>query len=257
MKRRLRITLSGLALLLACSAVLAQATSQEIARASKLTNKGVRLLQSGSVDKARETFDKALTEIPSYPSAHIGLGQIAMGQGAFEEALDHFNAAKEGYRELGEYLLDAEAKRYANAQREINQLQDSLQQMQSQTVGAGATAIDRTRIVSRIRDLQVIEPPNKETAAEPPGEVYFYIGNALFQLNRRPEALEAWESCREKSPKFAVVHNNLALVYMMAGRLEAAKESLDRAEELGFPVNPQFKNDLDKAIADSREAGEG
>lgn len=257
MTRTLRTALLGLALLTACTAALSAATSQNIVRASKFSNKGISWLQSGNVDKARDSFDKALREIPNYPSAHIGLGQIAMAEGAFEEALDHFNSAKEGYRELGEDLIDVEAKRYANAQREINQLQDSLQQMQSQSVSAGATAIDSTKIISRIRQLQVIEPPNKGKATEPPGEVFFYIGNALFQLNRRPEALEAWETCRDKSPKFAMVYNNLALAYMQAGRLEAAKESLAKAEELGFPVNPQFKQDLDKAIAESRESGAG
>jgi hypothetical protein len=41
-----------------------------------------------------------------------------------------------------------------------------------------------------------------------------------------------------------MVHNNLALAYWKAGRLVDAKASLARAEELGFPVHPQFKADL-------------
>jgi tetratricopeptide (TPR) repeat protein len=257
MIRSRHVTLLGLAALLACSVALSQATPQQISRASKLCNKAVRLLQSGDMEKARDSFNKALQEIPSYPNAHIGLGQIAMGEGDFETALSHFNQAKDGYHELGESLLDVEAKRYASAQREINQLQDSLQHIQTQSVSAGATSIDQSKMQNRIQQLQAIEPPNKETAAEPPGEIYFYIGNALFQLNRRAEALEAWETCRDKSPGFAMVYNNLALVYMQAGRLEAARESLAKAEELGFPVNPQFKQDLDKAIAKSRDAGAG
>jgi len=257
MTRTLRIALTGLALLLACSSVFAQATSQDISRASKLHKKGVRALQTGELERARESFNESLKILPSYPDAHIGLGQIAMGQGSFEEALNHFNAAKEGYRELGESLVDVQARRYADAQRQINQLQDSIRQIQSQGAGGGMLQVNINTMENQIQQLQAIEPPNREAASEPPGEVYFYIGNALFQLNRRPEALEAWETCRDKSPKFAMVHNNLALVYMMSGRLEAAKESLAKAEELGFPVNPQFKQDLDKAIAESRESGAG
>lgn len=253
MTRTRRIILLGLAALLALSTALAAATSREIAQASKLHKKGLKALQSGNADQARESFQRALEVIPSYPDAHMGLGQIAMSARDFEAALTHFDAAKAGYGELGEALLDVEAKRYGDAQRQINQLQDSIQHTQSQTSSAGATDIDVSKMVAKIQQLQAIQPPSPDTASEPPGEIFFYIGNAQFQLNRRPEALEAWETCRDKSPKFAMVHNNLALIYMQMGRLDAAKESLARAEELGFPVNPRFKQDLDEAIA--KEAG--
>ena len=106
-----------------------------------------------------------------------------------------------------------------------------------------------------ILQLQAIDPPDPDELMSAPGEVYFYIGYALYQLDRSTEALAAWETCREKSPKFALVHNNLALIYMRLGRLEQARESIERAQELGFPVHPQFKADLERAILEGR-AGE-
>lgn len=41
-----------------------------------------------------------------------------------------------------------------------------------------------------------------------------------------------------------MVHNNLAIAYHGMGRSAQAREHLARAEELGFPVNPQFKEEL-------------
>jgi hypothetical protein len=44
---------------------------------------------------------------------------------------------------------------------------------------------------------------------------------------------------------------------MQTGRLEKAKESLIKAEELGFPVNPQFKLELERALINSGEPESG
>lgn len=254
MRRAKRPILVALTLLLAVAGARATATSSELARAAKLSNKGVRALRSGQIEKAREAFGAALQAIPDFPGARIGLGQIAMSEAEFAEALEHFEAARSGYRELGESLLDIEARRYGAAQSEINALEDSIRHLQTRIAADSMVQIEIQKMVNKITQLQAIVPPNREAAGEPPGEIYFHIGNALFQLGRTEEALEAWETCRDRYPAFPMVHNNLAHAYVRLERFEAAKESLDRAEELGFPVNAQFKRDVEKAILE-RTAG--
>jgi len=232
------------------AAALASVSSQELARAAKLSNKGVRALRTNHIERAREAFDAALRVIPGFPGARIGLGQIAMSEADYDLALEHFEAARDGYRELGQDLLDIEARRYAEAQRQINALQDSILHLQTRIAADSMVQIRIQEMVNRVIQLQAIAPPRKEGSGEPPGEIYFHIGNAMFQLGRTAEALEAWETCRDRNPAFALVHNNLAHAYVRMERFEAARESLAKAEELGFPVDPLFKRDLDREIAE-------
>jgi len=53
------------------------------------------------------------------------------------------------------------------------------------------------------------------------------------------------------------VHNNLAVAYWQAGRLEEAQAEVVKVEEAGMSVNPQFKADLALSLErqDSRAAG--
>jgi Flp pilus assembly protein TadD len=134
------------------------------------------------------------------------------------------------------------------AQKKIIEIQDQIAYLRSTRVATRspeATIERQIRMLEEeVRRLEASEPPVKEAGHEAPGEVYFFIGNALFNLGRVDEAVVQWERCREKSPKFPLVYNNLAVAYWRSGRREEARQMLARAEELGFPVDPRFKEDL-------------
>ena len=49
-------------------------------------------------------------------------------------------------------------------------------------------------------------------------------------------------------PRLGEARNNLAVVYMMMGRLEEAHNEMKAAEQAGYRVNPQFKADLQKRL---------
>lgn len=220
----------------------AQAVPGDLGKASRFTTKGNRALKAGDADKARENYEKALDASAAFPDAHLGLGMIAMHAGNFDDALQHYEAARDAYADYGDAMLEIETKRFSEAQKNILELQDSITALSSSTGAQVARQI--AQLQNRIAMLQAIQPPQPGESDGPPGEVYFYIGNALFQLQRIEEATDAWETCREKSPEFPMVYNNLALAYWQGGRLDEAETSLKKAEELGFPVNPQFKTDL-------------
>ena len=235
--------------ILAAGPACAETKPGDLSKANRYSQAALRLLEAGKIDKAREKFEKALSLVPSFPIAHIGLGDLAMSEGRFEAALEEYTKARDGYADLGTMFFKLQTRRFADAQKKITSLRDGL----NNPAGRGAVGLSslrRSQIENRISQLEGITAPNKDQMNEPPGEIYFKIGNALFRLGRIDEARQAWQTCADKSEKFALVHNNLALLHMQAGDYEAAKKELARAEELGFKVNPKFKADLEKRGAE-------
>lgn len=227
----------------------------DIRRTSSLVETGDRAFKSGNTAKAQKSFRKALAVIPGYPAAHLGLGHVAMSEARFEDALAEYTAAEKGYGDLSDIMLDLESKRYGRAQREMRELEDQIRVINDVTlkVSDGTRRSKTLQLEERIRALRGMEYPKQEQVYHPPAELYFHVGNALFRLGRAEQALANWETCVAKAPRFPLVHNNLAVVYMQQGRLDEALRSLSRAEELGVTVNPDFKADLLRRTAHAED----
>jgi tetratricopeptide (TPR) repeat protein len=260
MSRWLRV-----AVLLATTGTLAASDSQErdLRRAIAEADRGESALAKGNLKKARESFDRALVAVPDFPAGHLGLGHIAMREKRFEDALSEFRAAENGYKEMSSLTIQMEAARYVRSRDELELLRTQLTQvesrvMQSQTRPGDASASgasegqlerERTQLQSRIQALEAMRPPSSSNAREAPAEVLFFEGNALFNLKRTPDAITVWEASLVRDPKQPLVQNNLAVAYWMTGRLDDAQTAMARAEALGFKVNPNFRADLERAIA--------
>ena len=220
--------------------------SSNIRRAASLVQTGDRAFKSGNAAKAEKSFRKALDVIPGYPEAHLGLGHLAMTQGRFEDALAEYTAAERGYREISDLLYQLSVQRYADAQREIRELEDEVRVINSANVKVSEStrASKSLELKEKIRELRAMEYPDEAAALEPPPAFHFHRGNALFRLGRATEALESWETCVAEDPQFPLVYNNLAIIYLQQGRIDEALQSLSKAEELGVTVNPKLKADL-------------
>jgi tetratricopeptide (TPR) repeat protein len=253
--RHLGTALAG-SMLLATVAVAAVSPSQ-LEKAHRLCERGFEVLDSGNPARAETFFQKALKLVPSYPDGHVGLGHVAMTEQRYEAALQEYLKAREGYVELADFMFDIEMKQFYLQQGKLPKLQQEL--VRVQTGEEQLPESERRWRVSvlreKIRDLQAMQPPGKESSVEPPGKMHFYVGNAMSRLGRWSEAVLAFESCVERSPKFSQAYNNLALAYWRSGRIEEAVDSLHKAEDLGFKVNPRFKADLEQSLQ-KKEEGE-
>ena len=74
------------------------------------------------------------------------------------------------------------------------------------------------------------------------------VGNALYQLGQKTEAVKKWERCVALNSKLPDVHNNLSVAYWKLGELKKAQKHMMKAEELGFQVHPEFKDALEFAL---------
>ena len=62
----------------------------EMKQATRFQQKGARALENGDIPGAEKHFTKSLSAMPSFPAAHIGLGQIAMSRKDFEGVVLEF-----------------------------------------------------------------------------------------------------------------------------------------------------------------------
>jgi len=68
-----------------------------VAEAARYSDLGFAALETGQSAKARKLFTRALKMVPSFPNAHRGLGDLAMEQGRFSDAVAEYRAERAGY----------------------------------------------------------------------------------------------------------------------------------------------------------------
>jgi len=211
-------------------------------------------MQAGNYGKALEAFARALESSPGFPPAHVGLGHVALAGQDFAGALREYTVARLAYGEFGNALYQIEVGRYSKAQDQIRSMNDELRELRNRARGPANEAglsttqqnMERT-LEQRIQTLQAIPLPTPDADVGPPADVYFHTGNALFRLERYDEARIEWEACAEKNPAFPLVRNNLAVLYLKAGRFDDARRAVAEAERLGMTVNPALKADIERA----------
>src|SRR5262249_9108020 len=81
--------------------------------------------------------------------------------------------------------------------------------------------------------------------ASAPAFVSVALGSAYFRAERFADAEREYKAAISADPTAGEAHNNLAVVYMLTGRLDDSAKELALAEKAGFKVNPQFKKDLE------------
>jgi tetratricopeptide (TPR) repeat protein len=245
------LALPGIAL-----ALVSAPNARTIQQASALCRKGGKALAEGDKARASDHFDKALGVIPGFPDALVGLGHLAMSEKRFDDALRSYQRAHEGYVALGGALQVIREQNFRDTQERMKNVRDQISSLGRASTNARTDArteaeINRslTMLQDELRRLEAIEPPRDNAGADPPAEIWFYIGNAQFKLERYDEARASWETSAKLNPSFPMIHNNLAVIYWKAGRFGDAQAALQTAERLGFPVNPKMKEDLAKASA--------
>lgn len=90
---------------LAFQSVVHNAAGTKTEREVALYNLGLAWWKLGSYAQARATWEAALSQVhrPDLKAGiRLGLGNVALARGAYDEALDAFRAAREAYRALGD-----------------------------------------------------------------------------------------------------------------------------------------------------------
>jgi tetratricopeptide (TPR) repeat protein len=244
---RLSAILSALAL--AAGSAAAQPLNPELARQAEQRYKnGVALMMAEKCDQAIEEFQGAVAIDKLMALAHYNIGQCRMWQRRYVEAVIAYTAARDAFQAQGSLSQQERNERERARQNEINDLKDSLARLKTIK---NASAQEEFKLEERIRALDSMQNRNLQDENSVPAEVYLALGSAYFRQQKLAEAEREYLQAVRVNRKLGAAHNNLAVIYMLTGRLDEAEAAMKLAEKNGFTVNPQFKADL-KAAKEKR-----
>jgi tetratricopeptide (TPR) repeat protein len=219
---------------------------------------GEEMLAAGRWDEAAERFASASRLDPLLPFAPYGRGQAHMGAQRYASAVQAFAECRDAFR----CLASASAADRADAQKRVDgairELRDVLRNVEREEMlrssiprkevnnlpqgNLGAAMLQAQKIEGTLQELESWK--RQLARGEVPPEVYLALGNAHFQSGSLPDAEREFLNALRIDPKSGDVQNNLAVVYMLTGRLDEAEQAVKGAERAGVPVNPRLRQEI-------------
>jgi tetratricopeptide (TPR) repeat protein len=214
--------------------------------AQRAYERGQELMQGESFEEAARHFRTAIVLDPMHWFAHYGLGQAQMALKRYPEAIQAYLSCRNVFVTFAS--LDAAEQNTLEKVREdeIRELKDSLLRVQQGKVKTGSPLSLEVQLQDRLRVLEGGRMRGKEQIVTVPAGLMLGLGSAYFRSGQMAEAQAAFLEAVEIDPKLGPAHNNLAVMYMMSGRIKEAKEEVRRAEKAGTRVVDSFKQELER-----------
>jgi tetratricopeptide (TPR) repeat protein len=237
----------------AFSLLAASASAQSVEPDRRLAEmhykNGLSLMRAESWDEAADEFKAAYGLDNQMAMAYYNLGQCRMSQKRYDEAAAAYKQCKQCFANLNRLSTKERNARDRERRDEIQELKNELTRVHTYK-GINVEAYV-TRTEDRIRVLESLQFKDSDRI-EPPGEISLALGSAFFRLELLPEAEREYKEAVSLNGKLGAAHNNLAVIYMLTGRVEEANSAMKLAEKNGFRVNPRFKDDLKNLMASQR-----
>jgi tetratricopeptide (TPR) repeat protein len=234
---------SALMFVAAVATAQVPAANQNQREAYQQYQRGQEFLSAEQYDSAVEAFQSATKLDPDFTDAYYGLGKAYMGLQRYASAIQAYEAC-----------IDAARRLYSNRERDragtdqqitdqIRALREAIVAIRRQRTGNIENQV--LQVEARIRELERSKS-SLSGPFEPPAEVLLSLGSAHFRNGNADGAQQRWEEAVKVNSKLGEAWNNLAVVYMRAGRKVDAETAVKNAERNGFRVNPRLKDDIRK-----------
>ena len=222
------------------------APQAQLDEAQRAYERGQELMQRESFEEAARQFRAAITLDPKHWLAHYGLGQAHMALKQYPEAVKAYASCKDVF--LSFASLDASQQNALERIREdeIRDVKDEILRVQQGKVKSGSTLSMEVQLQDRLRVLEGARLRGKEQVLKVPAGLMLGLGSAHFRSGDMAEAQAAFVEAVEIDPKLGPAHNNLAVMYMLSGRFDEARQEVRRAEKAGTRVADTFKQELER-----------
>jgi tetratricopeptide (TPR) repeat protein len=196
---------------------------------------------------AAKEFQEAVTAMPNFADGYYAVGRAEMAQKHFVNAIASLTKCRDVYlKNSGDDVVKATDGTH-RLDELIQEQELVLTQLQNGPSNKSQTTqLSITTIQHKIDQLKMARDRNQNVTLD--ASVPFYVplslGAAYFRTNRFEEAEREFKSAIETNSKSGEAHNNLAVLYMTTGKIEAAAMEVSLAEKTGFKVNPGLKDDI-------------
>lgn len=215
----------------------------------------LRHYRAGQEALAGERYEEAVREFQSAARLDPLLVPAFYGEGQAHMALKEYAEAVRAYTQCREAFHQEEANALTNrldaARRlddHIKLLEDDLRYLQRVSAGNNAQSQRAQHAAlttgEQIRALKSRRMRSTDAPEPTPAWLSLALGSAYFRGSDLVRAEEHYKEAVEVQTNLGEAHNNLAVVYMLTGRLKEAESEILAAEKAGFQVNPQLKKDL-------------
>jgi tetratricopeptide (TPR) repeat protein len=245
-----RIFITGaIALLVIAAPAFAQygerRTTPEEAKAQMQYRAGWELMRSEAFEEAAARFKLAIELDPKLALAYYGLGRADMALKRYVEAIRAYTTCRDLYiaRTGQKFIAQVDANRARED--ELMDLRE-LQRQNSNGPQTQATANNQRLIQNRIRMVEqnLDKGRNLDIDMAVPAFISLALGSAYFRGQHFEDAEREYKAAIQADKSVGEAHNNLAVVYMLTGRLEDAEKEVKLAERAGFDVSRDFKREL-------------
>jgi Tfp pilus assembly protein PilF len=242
----MRQLVGGLAFTLVLTLALgarADDPAQQQRKAMDNYKRGEDRLKSEKFADAAVEFEKAIAIYPGFVLAHYGLGQAHMALKQYDDAVKAFTASREAFFKLASMKVDDRMRAMDAGQRMVDDYRNL-----TGVEGGGRNGKGVNERISVLRDLEQMKRLD-EGNPEPPAEISLALAGAWFRSGKLEEAEKENKNALRAKPDFGQAHSNLAVIYMMGGRVAEAQGEVAAAEKSGFAVNPKLKEELERRAA--------
>ena len=243
-------TLALLALLALPSALWAQTTPKydpDADRANLHYRLGWEALHSENWTGAAREFQQAIDIDHKFKLAYYGLGRSHMGLHQFPDATRAYETCRD--------LYQAQASEKFNNSREADKRREQDQQAAQIAINNLTNKGTQSQgVQNQVRQLRTYQQGlqmkrdqgrDLTLSGYVPAFVALGLGSAYFRQGRMTDAEREYKAALNADPTTGEAHNNLAVLYMLTGRLDDSTKEVSLAEKSGYKVNPQFKQDLE------------
>lgn len=243
--------------LLAASVRADQTDERQRKEAIKHYRAGQEALLSEDLEQAERQFREAVRLDPLLAGAHYGLGQVFMSTKRYPEAVRAYTQCREAFHTESSLRMMNDKAADQRLQDQIQSLKDYLRLLRSGRYQRGGqagqtlTSMAIRRVETEIHDLERRRHRGENVAQPTPPGVSVALGSAFFRNGAFADAEREYRAALAVDPDLGEAHNNLAVVYMLTGRLDEAGDELKLAEKAGFQVNPGLLQDLQRRLAET------